>query len=296
MKKIIVILGPTASGKSNLAVKVSKKFGGEVISADSRQVYKGLDIGTGKITKKEMKGVPHHLLNVASPLRRFTALDYKQKAQKKIEEILERGKVPMICGGTGFYISALLGEVQIPEVKPDLTLRRRLEKKNVSELFRILKKLDPRRAKNIDKQNPRRLIRAIEIVSELGRVPELKTQGSKLKILKIGIKISEKELRGRIKKRIDKWFKQGLIKEVINLHKKGLSWKRMAEIGLEYRLAAEYLSRSGLDTPLLKKKMEEKTWQYAKRQMIWFKRDKEIIWMPSNFAMVKNIVEKFLQR
>ncbi|MDP2967519.1 MAG: tRNA (adenosine(37)-N6)-dimethylallyltransferase MiaA, partial [bacterium] len=164
LKKLIVILGPTASGKSELAVRLAKKFNGEVISADSRQVYKGMDIGTGKITKKEMQNIPHHLLNVTSPKRRFTVAQYRKLALKAIDKIFKKGKIPILCGGTGFYIQAVVDGIVIPEVKPDWRLRSNLEQLSTEELFNRLKKLDPKRAKTIDKKNRRRLIRALEIV------------------------------------------------------------------------------------------------------------------------------------
>ena len=291
-------MGPTASGKSDIAVALAKKINGEIISADSRQVYKGLDIGTGKITKKEMRGVKHHLLDVVSPRKQFSVSDFVILAEKAIKEMSgshfakasRDKKIPIVCGGTGFYIDALLGDKQIQEVPPDPKLRVKLENKTTEELFEILKKLDPERAQNIDSKNPRRLIRAIEICKAIGKVPPLR-QGyagqAKYEVIKIGIKITEAELKKRINKRIEKWFKQGLLKEVQNLHKKGLSWKRMTEIGLEYKLVANFLrchlrkkvSRTFLDIKQLKKEMSEKTWQYAKRQMTWFKRDKNIVWI-----------------
>ncbi|HDO23680.1 MAG TPA: tRNA (adenosine(37)-N6)-dimethylallyltransferase MiaA, partial [bacterium] len=169
--KVIVILGPTASGKSEMAVKLAKKFNGEIISADSRQVYRGMDIGTGKITQKEMRGIPHHLLDVASPKKVFTVIDFKKRAEKAIKDIIKRGKISIICGGTGFYIQAITGGISIPEVKPNWKLRKQLEKKNAEQLFKMLKKLDPKRSKTIDAKNPRRLIRAIELAQSLGHFP-----------------------------------------------------------------------------------------------------------------------------
>lgn len=299
--KLIIILGPTASGKSDIAVSLAKKINGEIISADSRQVYKGLNIGTGKITKKEMRGVRHYLLDVVSlnqlkkgQAKQFSVSDFVMATNKTIIQIVAKGKVPIICGGTGFYIDALLGEKQIPEVPANLKLRKGLGTKNTEKLFEILKRLDPRRVKNIDPKNPRRLIRAIEICEAFGKVPKSEAKSRKLearkyKVLKIGIKIPNDKLRKRINKRINKWFKQGLLEEVQNLHKKGLSWRRMSEIGLEYKLISNFL-RSHLremltgtipDTTIIKRKMEEKTWQYAKRQMTWFNRDKEINWFGS---------------
>jgi len=227
--KIIVILGPTASGKSDIAVKLAKRFNGEIISADSRQVYKGLDIGTGKITRKEMKGVRHYLLDVVSlnrlrsgQAKQFTASEFVEKTNKTIVQIVRKNKVPIICGGTGFYIDALLGDKQIPEVPPNLKLREKLEKKPAGELFEILKRLDPGRAGNIDAKNPRRLVRAIEICKALGKVPKqisnFKSQiSNQFQIIKIGIKVEDEELKKRINERIEKWFKQGILKEVRNL-------------------------------------------------------------------------------
>lgn len=295
--KIIVILGQTASGKSDLAVLLAKKFNGEVISADSRQVYKGLDIGTGKINKKEMRGVPHHLLDVALPKKVFTASDFKDLAEKAIEKILKNKKVPIICGGTGFYIDALFGDKQIPEVPPNLELRKELEKKTVEELFEILKKLDPDRALSIDAKNPRRLIRAIEICSALGRVPPLHQDSAgqaKYEVLKIGIKVDEKELKERINKRIEKWFKQGLLAEVASLHKKGLSWKRMSEIGLEYKLVGQYLQNK-ISKELMIERMQIETYQYAKRQMTWFKKSKGVGWFDlRDVGEIVSSLEKFI--
>lgn len=289
--KIIVILGPTASGKSDLAVQLAKKLNGEVISADSRQVYKGLNIGTGKITKKEMKGVKHHLLDVCSPQKRFTAAEFKKLAEKTILEISAAGKIPIICGGTGFYIDALLGDKQIPEVPPNPKLRKELERKTTKELFEILKKLDPERAGNIDANNPRRLVRAIEICEALGKVPKFESRIRNYESCKIGINIPDEELKKRINKRIDKWFRQGLLKEVANLHKKGLSWKRMSEIGLEYKLVSFFLKSKIQNLKSLKLLMQRETWQYAKRQMTWFKKDKNIIWLPPKISAILSAVE-----
>ena len=174
--KIIVILGQTSTGKSDFAVKIAKLYNGEIISADSRQVYKNMDLGSGKITKKEMEGVPHHLLSVVSPRKVFTVADFKKQADKKIKEILKTGKVPIICGGTGFYVDAVLNDVVLPEVKANKKLRDELEKEKVEKLYDKLKKLDPVRAENIDKYNKVRLIRALEIIATLGIVPEIKNQ------------------------------------------------------------------------------------------------------------------------
>ena len=279
--KILVILGQTATGKTGLGVKLAKKWKGEVISADSRQVYKGLDLGTHKITKQEMRGVPHHLLDVASPKKNFSVVQFKKLAEKKITEILKRKKLPIIVGGTGFYIQAIVDNVDFPEHKPDLKLRAKLEKKNTEQLFKILKKLDPKRAKNIDQKNPRRLMRAIEIAKALGHVPRLDTpRPSQYDALQIGLTPHPEILKTKIKYRFIKDL-DNIINEVKKLRNPpaggGLSWKRLKELGLYYREVALYL-----EGKIKKEEMIQKIfsvlWQYAKRQKTWFKRDSRIHW------------------
>ncbi len=287
-QKILVIVGPTASGKSDLAIKLAKRFHGEVISADSRQVYKGLDIGSGKLSKKEMKGIPHHLIDVVSPKKTFSVSDFQKLANKKIEEIIKRDKLPIICGGTGFYIQSIVDGIILPEVKPNLKLRKELEKLGVNQLFEKLKVLDPVRAKNIDAQNPRRLMRAIEIATALGKVPKLMgTEDSPWGILKgspryhflqIGIKVPDEILRKKINKRLAQWFKQGLVEEVKKLRKQKISFKRIKEFGLEYFYVAEFLEGK-IDKKEMIEKSQTAIYQYAKRQMTWFKRDKRITWI-----------------
>src|SRR3989338_1311335 len=216
-KKILVILGTTATGKSDLAVKLAIKYSGEVISADSRQVYKGLDIGTGKITKKEMLGIPHHMLDVVSPKKVFSVAEWKKQADEKIIEILKRGKLPIICGGTGFYIQSIVDNLVLPEVPPNISLRKKLVKVSPSQLFEMLKKLDSRRAENIAKEkgskNPVRLIRAIEIATVLGSVPDLKKQKNPYEILQIGLKLPDSVLKEKIHNRILSRIKIGMVKE-----------------------------------------------------------------------------------
>jgi len=289
-KKIIVIVGPTASGKSDLAVKLAKRFNGEIISADSRQVYKGMDIGTGKITKKEMKGVKHYLLDVASPKRRFTVFQYQKLALRAIEKILKKGKIPIICGGTGFYIQALIDGILLPNVPPDWELRKRLEKKSAAQLYKILKKLDPQRAKTIEKKNPRRLIRAIEIAKRVGRVPPLKKQPLSYPVLMLGIKKTKEELKKLIKKRLLKRFKKGMVAEVKKLRKQGVSWKRLEEFGLEYRWIAYFLQNK-IDFLEMVEKLQKDIEDFARRQMVWWKKDKRVFWIVSQREAEKKIRE-----
>lgn len=290
MNKLIVILGPTASGKTDLSIKLAKKFGGEIISADSRQAYKGLNVGSGKVTKKEMMGIPHHLLDIASPKRRFTASQFQKLALKKIQEIQKRGNVPFLVGGTGFYIQSIVDGIVIPEVKPNWKLRKKLEKKSADELFLMLKKLDPARAQNIDSKNPRRLVRALEIVLTTKKPASPLKINNQFAVLQIGVKKSPEELKTAIQKRLSKKAK-GMIAEVKKLNKSGLSWKRLEELGLEYRYSAQYLQNEITQQEMLDK-IQKESEQFAKRQMTWFKRDKRIHWI-SNQKKTEVLVKKF---
>lgn len=279
--KIIVILGQTSTGKSDLAVKIAKKVDGEVISADSRQVYKGLNLGTGKITKKEMERIPHYLLDISNAKNRFTVSQYKKLTDKKIKEIIKKGKVPIICGGTGFYIDAVVNGIIFPEVPPNKKLRKILDKKSTEKLFEILKNLDKNRAENIDPKNKVRLIRAIEIAKALGRVPEISTKEPEYDFLKIGLSLPSDILKEKIEKRLLSRIKSGMVKEIQNLHKKGLSWKRMQELGLEYRYVSLYLENK-INKKEMIKKLNSEIYKYAKRQMTWFKKDKKIKWFDAS--------------
>lgn len=304
-KKLIVILGPTASGKSELAVKLAlgldskqakKKFrinGAEIISADSRQIYKGMDIGTGKITKKEMKNVPHHLLDVFSPKKRFSVVQYRKLALAAIEEIFRKNKIPILCGGSGFYIQAVTEGIVIPEVQPNWKLRKKLGKKTIKELYQILKKIDPERAKTIERKNPRRLIRAIEIAKKIGRVPVFKKNPLPYPVLLIGIKKEKKELSSLAKKRLLKRLKKGMVVEVKNLRKSGLSWKKLEEFGLEYRYVARYL-RGKINYTEMVENIQKEIEHFARRQMTWFKRNKKVKWIKKQLEAEK-LVKKFLK-
>ena len=297
-KQILVIVGPTAVGKSALAVWLAKKLNGEVISADSRQVYRGLNIGTGKIAKKEMRGVPHHLLDVANPKKQFSAADFIRLGRAVIVDIMARGKTPIICGGTGFYIAALLGEIELSAVPSNPKLRKKFGGKSAQELFEMLKKIAPARAIIIDPQNPRRLIRAIEIA--LSKSKEIKVEknrhtltlsdSNKLvyptwelnsQVIKIGMTLPPEKLKEKIRTRLLAQIKTGMVAEAKHLHKNSLSWKRMEELGLEYRYLSRFL-RGKISKNEMVEKLVTEIWRYAKRQMTWFKRDKTIRWFNPN--------------
>lgn len=292
--KIIVVLGPTATGKSDLAVALAKEFNGEVISADSRQVYKGLDIGSGKITKKEMQRVPHYLLDVVSPKSTFTVAHFKKQSEKIIKDIITRGKTPIICGGTGFYIQSLVDGIVLPEVKPNKELRKKLESKTSEELFAILLKLDHNRATTIDPSNPVRLIRAIEIARALGNVPEIKAQ-PKYQSIQIGLDWTDKVLKERIQKRLFARIKKGMIREVSKLHEAGISWKKLESFGLEYRYIALLLQQK-ITKEEMASLLETEIWHYAKRQRTWFKKDTRIKWFkPTQLGAIKKEAKRFLK-
>lgn len=304
MNKLIVILGPTASGKTNLSIKLAKKFNGEVVSADSRQVYRGMDIGTGKITKEEMEEIPHHLLDVVNPKRRFTVAQYQKLAIETIKKIQNKNKIPILVGGTGFYIQSVVDGIVIPEVKPNWKLRKKLEKLTTEQLFKRLKKLDAKRAASIDKHNPRRLIRALEIVLTTGAtVPALSyAKGQKFDTLQIGIKKSPDELKKLVSQRLAKRLKNdAMINEVKKL-RKSLSWKRLEEFGLEYRFVARllrYAQHCGQAQYFqayneMIDSIQKESEHYAKRQMTWFKRDKKIHWV-KNYKEAEKFAKKFLQ-
>ncbi|PIR86182.1 tRNA (adenosine(37)-N6)-dimethylallyltransferase MiaA, partial [Candidatus Kaiserbacteria bacterium CG10_big_fil_rev_8_21_14_0_10_44_10] len=233
--KILVIVGPTASGKTSLSIELAKQFNGEVVSADSRQVYRGLDIGSAKVTKEEMDGVPHHLIDVAYPKNTYNASDFKSDAEVAISDILSRGKLPIICGGTFFYIDALLNKVSLPEVKPDEILRAKLEEKSADELFTILEKLDPVRAGNIEKDNKRRLVRAIEIATTLGTVPPPQTVDSPYDVLTVGLEVDMQTHGDILKARILERLEIGMVEEVEGLVEAGGTHEKLDNFGLEYR-------------------------------------------------------------
>ncbi len=268
--KLIAVVGPTASGKSELAVEIAKKFGGEIVSADSRQVYRGMDIGTAKITQDKMQGIPHHLLDIAKPTEQFTAADYVRLAKETISGIAARGKLPIICGGTGFYIDALLHNINIPKVPPQPELRKELGRKSAEKLHKELRKRDPRRAENIDPQNKRRLIRALEIVYATGKPVPKPADPAKAPydVLFIGVSRTRETLKKRIAERVDKRL-GGIVQETKTLHDaRGVPWKRLDSFGLEYRWAARFLQRK-----VTRKEMRDKlitdTWRYAKKQLTW---------------------------
>lgn len=272
---VIAVVGPTAIGKTSLGIALAKKLGGEVISGDSRQVYRGLTIGTGKVTAGEMEGVPHYLIDVADLEVQFTAHEYVHRGREAISDIFSRGKTPIIVGGTGMYIDALVGRIALARVEPNKELRKELEVLPLENLQDKLRELDPERFKTIDTKNPRRLVRAIEIAmtehSETEPVEPL------YNVRWIGLALPREELQKRIVNRLHQRLAEGMLEEAVNLHAHGLSYERMEELGLEYRYMARHLQgRISFDEMI--QALELEIYKYSKRQMTWFKKNKEIEW------------------
>ncbi len=292
--KVIVIVGPTASGKSDLGIFLAQKLNGEIISADSRQVYSGMDIGTGKVTKQEQKLVPHHLLDIVSPKKEYNVDAYQRAAKKALREIQKANKVAFVVGGTGFYIDAFVYSTQFPIVPPNKKLRKELDKHTTEELFTLLKKKDPARARSIDPENRVRLIRALEIVDTLGKVPKIK-KSSPYDVLWIGITHPSKKLNQRIERRLDQRLKQGMMKEVQHLLKSGVNYDRLYRMGLEYRWLSQYIYLQGRQTKeQMRDGLLKAIFQYAKRQMTWFKRNKDIHWIETKSQALR-LAQEFLK-
>ena len=301
--ELIAIVGTTASGKSELAVRLAKKLNGEIISADSRQVYRRLDIGTGKVNgswqmargkwpKRTFvyKKIPHYCINLVDPKKVFTAADFKKCAEGAILDITNRDKIPLLVGGTGFWIDSVVYDLSFPEVPPNWKLRKELEKKSTAQLLKILAKLDPRKVRNIDIHNRRRLERAIEIAKALGKVPIIKKK-KPYKTLWIGINPTP-QLWGRgLEKRVVEMIKKGILSETKWLMK-NVKNKRFREFGFEYQEAKKFIDQEITKKELLEN-IVKRSKDYAKRQMTWFKRNPNIGWIKNDTSAIK-IIKRFI--
>jgi tRNA dimethylallyltransferase len=298
--KIIVIVGPTASGKSDLAVKIAKRFNGEIVSADSRQIYRGMDIGTAKPRKSQKpkaksqkynsesktyisEGIPHHLIDIKNPNEDYSAGQYKKDATRAINKIIKSGKLPILVGGTGLYVDAIVKNLEFPRVKENKKLRARLEreikKKGLAYVFKKLVDLDPEAAYIVDPKNPRRVIRALEVAMLSGKKfsEQRKTGQPPYNALEIGINILPEILRRRITGRIEQMVKNGLIGEVKKLVEKyGPNCKALDAIG--YREIVDYLERK-ISLAEAAEQINKNTRHYARRQMTWFKRNPQLHWI-----------------
>ena len=295
LKKLITILGPTSSGKSDLAIKLALALNGEIISADSRQVYKNLDIGTGKVSKSEQKKVKHHLLDIVEPGDNFSVARFQKMAFEKIDEIYKKGKLPFLVGGTALYIYSVIDNYKFNKQKINKKRRSELEKLLLPELKKIINNFSSNNVANIsadDWKNPRRLIRLIEKL-ELGQSIESKKGKTKYKNIILGINMPREELYKKIDARIEQRIKKGMIQEVENLRKKRISDKWLISLGLEYKLVTQYLQGQFSKIEMIEK-LKFASHAFARRQLTWHRRDKRIVWIknPANYKpdQLKNLM------
>lgn len=280
---IIAILGPTASGKSDLAIALARKFNGEIVSVDSRQVYRGMDLGSGKVTKSEQRMAPHHMLDIVNPGKTYTVAQFKKRAEREIENILKRGHIPILVGGSHLYMRALLYNYSIPAVKPDAKYRKELELKTTKQLLALLRKVDPPYYAIVDQKNRRRLIRALEVYHGSGKRFSTLTriQEPQYEVLKIGIEVDREKLYKKIDERVDVRVKKGMIREVEHLIADGISRKWLKGIGLEYRFITVYLE--GEKTKKRRDEMLQKlkyaTHDFARRQLVWYRKELDMRWV-----------------
>jgi tRNA dimethylallyltransferase len=305
MNKLIAIIGPTATGKTKLAIELALHFNGEIINADSRQIYRHMDIGTAKPTKEELAAVPHHLVDIIEPDKEFSLAEYQQLTEKTIQDIQARGKIPFLVGGSGLYVWAVLEGWVIPKIAPDSGFRRELEKRagmgQGAELYADLRQIDPAAAAKIDPRNIRRVIRALE-VNKLSETPfsELqKKQTPPFQTLIIGLTADRKELYRRADERADKMLKQGFVEEVNALQKMGYSLSLPAMSGIGYREIGQYLNgETTLDAAVYK--IKTGTHRFIRHQYAWFRRqDERIKWFDVEKAFgpeINRTVTEFIQK
>ena len=279
MQKLIVILGTNASGKSELGVRLARQFGGEIISADSRQVYRGLDLGSGKISQADAAGIRHHLIDVVDPQETFSLAQFQTQAYSAIEEIAQRGKRPLLVGGTGLYISAIVEGYELVDVPPNETLRAELETLSAEALAQRLKDADPEAARRVDLSNPRRLIRALEIAAAGLPHGEAQKRSPRFDCLQLGLTWPREVLAERIERRLESRLASGMIEEVVALKARGVTDDRLDWFGLEYRFIARFLRREIPSLEELRKQLGTAIRKFAKAQVTWFKRDKRILWL-----------------
>lgn len=295
VRNVIIILGPTASGKSTLGVRMARRFAGVVISADSRQVYRGYDLGSGKVTKRARHGVPHFLIDVASIRRQYTAGDFARDFQRVLAK-LDPATPIFLVGGSPFYIEAALDPGKLAGVKPDPKLRARLEKKTTATLVKQFRRCDPKRAATIDPHNRRRLIRAIEVASSKSphHLQPTTYNPTPLRILKLGLSFPRRTLYARIDRRVDERMRRGMLQETERLHARGASWKRLESLGLEARFLS-YAVRGQMTKAEAVERLKGRIHAFARRQLTWWRRDKTIRWIrtPAQAAL---LVRRFLQR
>ncbi|OJI06215.1 tRNA (adenosine(37)-N6)-dimethylallyltransferase MiaA [bacterium CG10_46_32] len=312
LPKLIAILGPTASGKSSLAIELAQKFNGEIVSADSRQVYTGLDIGTGKVTKDEQHAVPHHLLDSAEPGDNFNVADFQKRACEAIDDIVHRDKRPLFVGGSALYAYAVIDNYKLTDVPPNPKLRKELEENSIDELVVIASERIRERSNlnsetkptaddkiasvasllRNDIKNKRRLIRAIEKL-ESGAPLTAEKLPPRYNTLILGKDVPREELYKKIDTRVDERIRDGMIEEVKQLRDKGLNDVWLISLGLEYKWITEYLQGTWTQEEMVKR-LKGAIHAFARRQMTWFNRDKRIVWV-ADAKKSENMIHKFLE-
>ena len=294
--KVIVICGPTASGKTRLSIELAKQINGEIISCDSMQVYKDMNIGTAKPTTEEMQGIKHYLIDYVSPTKRYSVSDYKKDAKKAINEIIAKNKVPIIVGGTGLYIDSLIYEIEYPEIEFDEQYRNKLEKeveeKGLLELYEKAKKIDSEAIQKISKTDKKRILRILEIYHSTGKTKtELEKQSRQkepeFEYHVYALSWDRDILYQRINKRVDMMIEQGLIQEVEEITKKYKTFPTAMQ-GLGYKEVVEYLDGKITKEEMIEK-IKQETRRYAKRQLTWFRKNKQTIWLDAMQDIQNNI-------
>lgn len=273
--RLIVIAGTNASGKSGLGVELAARYGGEVVSADSRQVFRGLDLGSGKITSEEMKGVPHHMIDICDAGDFFSMADFQRLAYEAIDDIAARGKPPFLVGGTGLYVASVADGYVMSNRMPDLAYRAELEKLETEELYRMLKKALP--DTDVEPRNRNRVMRLLEKLHDGDDVTP--TKAPRYETLKLGVTWERDELRRRIDERLERRLRDGMIDEVQGLLDRGVSEEFLLKLGLEYKLITQYLTGKIGSLEEMTALLSTAIKQFAKRQMTWFRRDRDIHWL-----------------
>lgn len=277
--KLVVVLGTNASGKSELGIRLAGRFGGEIISADSRQVFRGLDLGSGKITPEQARRVPHHLIDVVEATDYFSLAQYQQAAYRAIDDIAAAGKLPFLVGGTGLYVSAIVEGYELVDVPPNEPLRAELEQLPLAELVARLEKADPEAARCIDRNNSRRVIRALELAAAGHTHAAGRKSSPRYHCLQLGLSWHREILEQRIEKRLQDRLANGMIEEVAGLRRRGVPDVWLEKLGLEYRYLTRYLRGDIGTLEELRQQLHIAIRQFAKEQITWFKRDRRIIWL-----------------
>ncbi len=295
-EKVIVICGPTASGKTALSIELAKKINGEIISSDSMQIYKDMTIGTAKPTEEEMQGIKHYLIDFVSPDERYSVADYKKDAKKAIKEIIKKGKTPIIVGGTGLYVDSLIYEIEYPNIEFDEQYRQSLEKqveeKGLEELYKKAKEIDPQAIEKISKNDKKRILRILEIYHATGKNKTEQEKKSREKEVEYDYKVyalnwEREKLYERIDKRVDIMIEQGLIEEVQQVYNKYEKFPTAMQ-GLGYKEVVQYLENELTKEEMIEK-IKQETRRYAKRQLTWFRKNKQTIWLNAQDEIQNNI-------